>query len=101
MTVNVIDSVKHRQYYTRHGLHLNGSGKEVMALKISKQIAKLSLTNNTTIPLYWKDVDSVYPKDITCIPGNLTSSRTSGRIRKHPSTRSEDFLWIGSTSTKV
>jgi len=98
--VKVIDSVKQRQFYTRHGLRLNGRGKEDMALRITKQINNFfSINNTSSVPLDWLNADSMYPKENSGITGNQTNSRTSGRIRKHPSTRSDDFLWIGVTST--
>ena len=48
--VKVIDSIW-KEYYTKHGLHFNNSGKEQMAQLITDQIKCLEMTNTTPIQL--------------------------------------------------
>ena len=100
--LKVIDSVIQRGCYTRHGLHLNRLGKEQMTHRIVNQIKNSLLTNNTLpIPLSWQEVPMVYNLDSTDTQGSLTVSRTSGRKRKQPTTREDDFLWIGDRLSKA
>ena len=98
----VIDSVSQRECYTKHGLHLNSIGKEQMAHRIIEQRKNNFVTNNTPpIPLSWKKVSSVknpVNSDSQC---SVTATRTSGRIRKQPTTRGDDFLWIESLLSKA
>jgi len=49
--VKVIDSIIRKEYYTKHGLHFNNSGKEQMAQLIIDQIKCLETTNTTPIQL--------------------------------------------------
>jgi hypothetical protein len=54
--VDVINTVNLREYYTRHGMHLNRVGKEKMVCKIVQQINNIFSVNNTPlIPLTWKE----------------------------------------------
>jgi hypothetical protein len=98
----VIDSVLQRECYTRHGLHLNSLGKEQMAHKIVEQVRN-SLLSITTLPilLTWKEMPMVYNQENTDTKSGLIVSRTSGRKRKQPATRGDDFLWIGGISLKA
>ena len=100
--LKVIDSVIQRGCYTRHGLHLNRLGKQQMAHRIVNQIKNSIVANNTLpIPLSWQEVPMVYNLDSTDTQGSLTVSRTSGRKRKQPTTREDDFLWIGDRLSKA
>jgi hypothetical protein len=45
-----------REYFTRHGLHINVLGKEKMARKISDVVKRIGTQNKMTpITLIWKD----------------------------------------------
>jgi hypothetical protein len=56
--VDVIDSTQNRHEFTRHGLHMNISGKERLA-KILGQHIKTRLTNwNPPININWKETTS-------------------------------------------
>ena len=100
--VNVINSVNQRECYIRHGLHLNSLGKELMAQKIINLIKNLHSASNTLfIPLSWKEEGLVDYKDNSTTQYNPTTSRTSGRKRKQPTTRGDDFLWTGDIPSKM
>jgi RNase H-fold protein (predicted Holliday junction resolvase) len=43
--VKVIDSIIRKEYYTKHGLHFNNRGKELMAQLIIDQIYEKTNTN--------------------------------------------------------
>ena len=47
---NVLDSEVKRECYTRHGLHMNGVGKELMAQRIMDQIREILLVKKTPPP---------------------------------------------------
>ena len=49
--VKVIDSIIRKEYYTKHGLHFNNSGKEQICQLIIDQIKCLETTNTTPIQL--------------------------------------------------
>ena len=46
----VLDSEVKRECYTRHGLHMNGVGKELMAQRIMDQIREILLVKKTPFP---------------------------------------------------
>jgi hypothetical protein len=98
----VIDNVSQRECYTRHGLHLNNFGEEQMAQSIIDQINNSSLANDTPpISLPWKMTPLVHNPDNSDSQCTVTVSSTSGRIRKQPATRGDDFLWLGSILSKA
>jgi hypothetical protein len=41
--VKIIDGEVHREYFTKHGMHMNAMGKEVMARRITQHIWKTFL----------------------------------------------------------
>jgi hypothetical protein len=98
----VIDSVSQRECYTRHGLHINSLGKEQMAQRIIDQLKNSLSTDNTSpIPLSWKVLPLLHNPDNSEPQCSATVSRTSGRKRKQPATRGDDFLWTGSIPSKA
>lgn len=58
--VRLIDSESQRKYYTQHGMHMNRTGKEIMACRIAEAIKDtLSKKESSAIPLHWKqDTDT-------------------------------------------
>ena len=46
----VLDSEVKRECYTRHGLHMNGVGKELMAQRITDQIKEILLVKKIPSP---------------------------------------------------
>ena len=114
--VATVETDLSRKYFTRHGMHLNNSGKECLSKLIATQINKLVNENNKVvhvIPLNWKQehtdnqntVNSLSEQETTCpisLDGNKPDStvteekslkRAVTRNRKLPVTRSNDFLW--------
>ena len=55
--VTLIDMGLHREYYTKHGMHLNNKGKDEIARKMANLINKVVIDENkdTIISLNWKD----------------------------------------------
>jgi hypothetical protein len=55
--VTLVNAVTERRYYTRHGLHLNVRGKEIMAKKLITVIQEIigMQTKNDIIPMSWKN----------------------------------------------
>jgi hypothetical protein len=108
--VTMLDMNITRNYFTKHGLHLNKLGKEWLARKIASQIDNINTTkevleNTNPIPLYLtetlqenKQTDILtnttqvqLTQDISAFTHN--NSRSSTRIKKTPSSKYNDFLW--------
>ena len=109
--VSVIDIDLHRSNFTRHGLHLNTTGKENLAEIIARNIKQLrAKKKDIPIPIDEegtpKNVQPEPHETTTCtmtntsstgdtVPdGSLQPPRTSGRQKKPPVTRHGDFLWL-------
>jgi hypothetical protein len=107
-----------RKHFTRHGQHLNVSGKEFVSLELNKTIELLqNKTRSTPIQMRWRDENlndgnvETQSKDVNpvglCISNNGTKSRNNAvdiskkenRIKlsaipkEVPVARSNDFLW--------
>ena len=116
--VSIIDTDLHRDDFTQHGLHLNTVGKEKVAESIARTIKQLG-EKRKGIPIPIDEEGN--PKDSrpeahepttstetnensvsdTAPNEHLHSSRTSGRPKRPPVTRHDDFLWSTSaTKTK-
>ena len=57
--VSVVDMSSIRSHYTKHGLHMNNTGKEWFAKQVASQIQMLNKLLNepkSVIPLEWKEV---------------------------------------------
>ena len=53
--VKILDSEVQREHYTKHGLHMNTVGKELMAQRITDHIRKtLSVRKTPPIILKWR-----------------------------------------------
>ena len=95
----VIDMSANRDHYTKHGLYLNGAGKDWLARRIADTINKLFVNQELApITLEWEEssVKRDQPKTI----GHKESDsgieqqevQTSSRIRKQPG-KMDTFLW--------
>jgi len=117
--VTILDMNITRNYFTKHGLHLNKLGKEWLARKIASQIDKINTTREVlgnSIPLnmtnevpYTKSTnkeplqeDKQTDLQTTTTQVQLTqdlsatthnNSRSSTRVKKTPSLKYNDFLW--------
>jgi hypothetical protein len=112
--VTILDCDITREGFTRHGQHLNSSGKSKLAKLIVQYLTKASARNNTVpIPMNWKSITSDFISR-ECVVIDLINNtsaldnavteenqlnfnnqniRTSNRRKKLPPTRSHDFLW--------
>ena len=106
--VSLIETNINRNYYTKHGLHLNNKGKEELARSIANLINKLVLNEDKDKPiitLNWKDeinrslsvqISPDQLKSSTLESSDQIPTRTSTRQKKLPVTRKDDFLWPNS-----
>jgi len=80
--------------YTKHGLHFNKKGKYLVNLQIASLLLAI-FTHNTKKPieLNWYNLRLENLKN-TEINSAINLNRNSGRNRKIPVTRTEDFLWL-------
>ena len=107
--VSVVDTNLTRDDFTRHGLHLNSIGKEMIAKTIEQSIGTLSLTGIPAISLYWKEVPLATPTAETMmgptgknVNGEHNNpARSSCKPKRPPITRSKDFLWVTGSSKTV
>jgi hypothetical protein len=108
--VNILDTKLNRNKFTHHGLHLNISGKEKMANHIGERIINLlKRQKSPPIVLKWQEdpKDSISEEKVMNLPSECpvelhkNTARTSGRTKRTPITRSEDFLWTVSSSRTV
>jgi hypothetical protein len=112
--VKILDYDITREGFTRHGQHLNSTGKSKVAQLIAQYLTKSSTNNNTdSIPMKWKTSTSDFiPIGCEAMDSNNDTSdldndgnevnqpttnnqhiRTSNRRKKSPPTRSHVFLW--------
>jgi len=87
---SILEMSSNRKLFTNHGLHLNGLGKEVLSKQIVSHIyAMLDQKKDPLIILSWSS-DLSYTD--TLYQGRVIN-RTSTRIKKTSSMKSDDFLW--------
>jgi hypothetical protein len=82
-----------RNLSTNHGLHRNKLGKNLVTLQLASSLLIACVPNTyKPIPLEWYEacIETNGSKDIKHLK---TSNRNSGRNRKVPVTRTNDFLW--------
>ena len=112
--VAIVETDLNRKYFTRHGMHLNNSGKEWLSKLITTQICRLVESNDKDVPLIplkWKNefldkrnTVNLLPKQKTICPKSVARNtpdspvaedkslnRTKSRNRKLRVTRSKDF----------
>ncbi|PNF30585.1 hypothetical protein B7P43_G09959 [Cryptotermes secundus] len=102
-----------RELFTKHGLHLNGKGKEMIAKQIVAQLPNiLGKKDDGVISLGWKNgqikgesIDALGNRTQSpekrnsnfiheeTIISEVTPPRTSNRRKKVPVIRNNDFLW--------
>ena len=100
--VQIIDSEVQTEHFTRHGLHMNTVGKELMVQRITDHIRKTLLVRKTPpIILKWRQDLTDSGQERVEAQEKVIYSRTSGRTRKQPATRGDDFLWTAELRTRV
>jgi len=78
-----------RRYFTRHGLHMNGLGKEVLALKITEEVKRFTHSKEKPIPLMWMEDTA----GVNGLPNESQGKiRRSERTRKPPQKINNHFL---------
>jgi hypothetical protein len=88
--ISFVDSNNDRKLFTRHGLHRNKLGKNLITAQIANHIFSIFKCKTATpLPLVWLKPTEVLPDE------NQKNGimRNSSRHWKIPVTRSDDFLW--------
>jgi len=104
----VVDVNLTRDKFTRHGLHMNSSGKERLAKIIGQAIMTLSTSGTPPISLKWEEVPMVTSSVETKMGStnmsddgvNKNLARSSNRSKRPLVTRN-DFLWAACPSKPV
>ena len=98
--VSLVKVTTNRSHFTKHGLHLNSTGKELIAKQIAEQIDQIMNTSTKTeppLPLLWKqeksDEEISVVEEKAPVTTNKVIRRSSSRNKKVPVTRTTDFLW--------
>jgi hypothetical protein len=92
----------HREHFTRHGLHMNTVGKELVAQRITDHIRKIFLKRQTSsIILKWKQDLTDSGQEADEVKGKVTRSRTSGRNESNQQPEAIIFLWTEDLITRV
>ena len=97
--LSVLEIDENRQYYTKHGLHLNGLGKKIVSLNLALLVFSLvkKATNMSIniIPLGYHEaqarITSISPNVNHILPQSTVERNKC--IRKKPVTKTNDFLW--------
>ena len=107
--VSVIDTNLTRNDFTRHGPHMNSTGKEKIAKIIGHKKTNIWTSQIPPISFKWREVPSAtstVEAKMEIISGNAddvhkNAARTSRRTKRTPTTRNEDLLWATYTSKTV
>ena len=112
--VKILETDLNRECFTKHGLHLNSSGKEQIASKLAVMVKSLLNEKKTShIYLQWKEnPTSSHPSSPMLITGNgacklssaidvpnnkegtATQLQLTKSQRKNTALRDQDFLWM-------
>jgi hypothetical protein len=102
--VSIMDVDPNREYYTKHGHHLNNLGKAKVAEQLSLQLLsvlqwkkdiliRLSWTNDHANNMHDGTQNQVEnPPSTTTTEQNNSALRTSNRIKKTPKTINKDIF---------
>jgi hypothetical protein len=112
--VKLVETPRERGYYTRHGLHLNGQGKEIICQQLARITDELFRPiEDIPIVLDW-NVDQIVSEELkaSTTKSDIINSwsmsnikdgckivepkvcRVSNRKRKVPVNKTDDFLWL-------
>jgi hypothetical protein len=100
--VGITEIENNRLLFTKHGLHLNKFGKELLSNQLGLSIlSTLEKVSGNPIPLRWYDkkpqvkVPSINRPSPALTPTNeqLPTEQAPKRTKKLPITRKDDFLW--------
>ena len=88
-----LETPKDINLYTKHGLHFNEKGKYLINLKIASLLLSIFAHNTKkSIVLNWYDLSTDHQNNMK-INAATNVNRNSGRNKKIPVTRTDDFLW--------
>ena len=95
--VGILELVTRRDF-TKHGLHLNITGKDKIARLMAQNITQLyEVMKKFPIILKWRttpsDPDPIKEGQEDLLDHSNQGTRTSNRLKRIPNTRSDDFLW--------
>ena len=96
--VHLLEVSADRNYFTKHGMHLNSKGKELYSQHLAK-IVKNILRKEQAIPIVIPWIDPPLVSINTEIQDHLTAENRAGSIettlhrRNCPVRRNPDFLW--------
>ena len=88
--VSILEMTNDRNHVTKHGLHLNSLGKEVLSKQIVSHI--YAIHDHKKDPPIIQGWNPDLSHTDTLHQGRVIN-RTSTRTKKTPSTKSDDFLW--------
>jgi hypothetical protein len=103
--VSIMEVDPNREYYAKHGDHLNNLRKAKVSKQLSLQLLSvLQWKKDIPISLSWtRDHDNnrhdetqdqvEKPPSATTIEQNNSAPRTSNRLKKTPATMNKDFFW--------
>ena len=108
MNMKILDTDLNRGYFTKHGLHMNSSGKDQLIMKLASVIESVTVNNSgPSIELQWKGnginignmvtnpilqtggVNQVLKDEV----GEVSKPQLNKRQRKNPALKDHDFLW--------
>jgi hypothetical protein len=61
--VKLVDVIKEREFYTRHGQHQNSRSKESIASKIAQTVESIMMKKADLISMKWYDGDEINNQD--------------------------------------
>jgi hypothetical protein len=97
--VQLLEANLDRNYFTRHGMHLNHKGKELYSQQLATMVEEVFRKEQSVpISIPW-EVPSLVPNDTETQDLNTDdkiseSAESSHHRRKCPVRRNPDFLWI-------
>jgi len=92
---NFIGSKNDRKLFTKHGLHRNKLGKQLVTLQLTHFLLNTFDQNRIQHPIFLRWYETDEDNNLHCTLEQVnTCNRNSSRNRKMPVTRSNDFLWL-------
>ena len=84
--VKIVETDLEKKYFTKHGQHLNSSGKETIALRLTTVVKSFFLIERMSpIYLYWKDDTVITNQDRRSKDSVVTNNNDKITTRLQPS----------------
>jgi len=88
--IKILDTDLNRDCFTKHGLHMNPSGKDQLIMNLVEVIESITVQNSgSNIELQWECENQVSKND----EGEVSKPQMNRRQRKNPALKDWDFLW--------